>query len=163
MMKVLVLSDSHGFAENMVKAVNQERPDYVIHLGDGVRDVSILQEARPMLPVAQVSGNCDFYAFDYPETRIAEYGGVRVWMCHGHRFGVKSGLLRLDYAAREAQAQVALFGHTHHPFCEYHEGLWLMNPGSCGYSSRPTCGILIIQNGAVTCEIKEIDYRREPL
>lgn len=159
-MKVLVLSDSHGFAENLFQAVEQERPDYVIHLGDGARDVHMLCEAQPLLPVAQVAGNCDFSAYDLPETRIAEYGGVRVWMCHGHRFGVKSGLLRLDYAAREVQAQVALFGHTHQPFCEYHNGLWLMNPGTCGYSSRPTCGILIIHGGAVTCEIREIDHRR---
>lgn len=155
-MKVLILSDSHGEAGHILRAVEQEKPDYVIHLGDGWRDLRELERLMPMLPIAQVCGNCDFGAFDLPDTRLVEYGGIRVFLCHGHRYGVKSGLLSLCYAAREQNAQVALFGHTHQAFCEEYDGLWVLNPGSCGYCARPTCGVMEIQNGQVSCFIKEI-------
>ncbi len=32
-MKILVLSDSHGNIENMMRAVEQEQPEMLIHLG----------------------------------------------------------------------------------------------------------------------------------
>ena len=37
-MKYLVLSDSHGNVDNMVRAVEREKPDGIIHLGDCWRD-----------------------------------------------------------------------------------------------------------------------------
>lgn len=155
-MKVLILSDSHGEAGHILQAVEQEKPACVIHLGDGWRDLRELELTMPMLPIAQVCGNCDFGAWELPDSRLAEYGGVRVFMCHGHRYNVKAGLLRLTYAAREQNARVALFGHTHQAFCEEHDGLWLLNPGSCGYCARPTCGVLELQNGRVSCCVKAI-------
>lgn len=38
-MKYLVLSDSHGNVDNMVRAVELVKPQGIIHLGDGWRDV----------------------------------------------------------------------------------------------------------------------------
>ena len=56
-------------------------------------------------------------------------------------------------AAREAQAELLLFGHTHIPFCEELEGLWVLNPGSC-QGRRGTYGIIELSSGGVTCCIK---------
>lgn len=113
-----------------------------------------------MLPIVNVRGNCDYGDFDVPEQRLVEYGGVRILMTHGHRYGVKSGLLRYDMAARENQVDVALFGHTHCAYCEENNGVWLLNPGSCGYD-RPTCGIVEIEDGTVACWIKPISESEE--
>ncbi len=38
------------------------KPQGIIHLGDGWRDVEELRELFPSLPLEQVPGNCDFGA-----------------------------------------------------------------------------------------------------
>ena len=63
-MKYLVLSDSHGNVDNMVRAVELVKPQGIIHLGDGWRDVEELRELFPSLPLEQVPGNCDFGRFE---------------------------------------------------------------------------------------------------
>lgn len=156
MIKLLILSDSHGTLTHMRRAVEAVNPTHVIHLGDHAADARDLQREYPMLPIAIVRGNCDF-GEDTQEIRLAEYEGVRILMTHGHRHGVKSGLLRYSLAARENQVDVALFGHTHLAYCENEGGIWLLNPGTCGLSLRPTCGIIEIKNGRAACRIAAID------
>ena len=46
------------------------------------------------------------------------------------RFHVKFGLTELEQAAREAHADICLFGHTHQQMTDYRGGLYLMNPGA---------------------------------
>lgn len=149
-LKLLVLSDSHRTMKYMEQAVEQEKPDYVIHLGDHTADAEELSRQYPMLPILMIRGNCDLDPA-HREQVLTEYGGVRVLAVHGHRYGVKSGLLRYELAARECQADVALFGHTHQTFCQEHDGRWLLNPGSCGYGARPSYGIVEIENGSAAC------------
>ena len=48
MKKVLVLSDSHGDVEAMVRAAEREKPHLILHLGDLCRD---FVELRRRLPV----------------------------------------------------------------------------------------------------------------
>lgn len=45
-------------------------------------------------------------------------------------FHVKFGLAELEQAAREAHADICLFGHTHQQMTDYRDGLYLMNPGA---------------------------------
>lgn len=159
-MKLLVLSDSHGDLRSMKQAVRAEQPDYVLHLGDCSRDAEHLRQAFPMLAIAGVRGNCDYADYITPEEKLIEYAGVRLLLCHGHRYGVKSSLLRLNMSAQEKEADVALFGHTHRAFCEEKNGIWLLNPGSCGYD-RPSCGIIEIRNGKAVCSVKPISEKEE--
>lgn len=159
-MKLLIFSDSHGTCRYMIQAIQQEKPNYVIHLGDHAADADDLRRAFPMLPIANVRGNCDFRDFDVPEQRIAVYEGVRILMAHGHRYGVKSGLLRYGLAAKENQVDVALFGHTHTAYCEQWNGIWLLNPGCCGYG-RPTFGMVEIENGKASCAVRPIAERMD--
>ena len=155
-MRLLILSDSHGNLQYMTQAVERLGPTHVIHLGDHTRDAQDLSRRYPMLPVVSVRGNCD-YGDDTPEQRLVEYGGVRILMTHGHRYGVKSGLLRYSMAALENQVDVALFGHTHCAYCEAYQGVWLLNPGSCGLCMRPSYGVVEIQAGKAACRIVRID------
>lgn len=144
-MKILVLSDSHGSMQYMCDAVEKEQPDCIIHLGDHAKDAEELSVYYPNIPMSVVRGNCDPFS-DQPETRLAVYDGVKILSCHGHTYGVKSGLLRASYAAREVGADIFLFGHTHIPFCDRSDnGLILLNPGACGRGNafgKPTYGII---------------------
>ena len=151
-MKILVFSDSHRTLKYMQEAIETEKPDHVIHLGDHSRDAEELRREYPMLPVLSVRGNCDYDPTER-ELAVAEIGGFRFFAAHGHRYGVKQGLLSFELAAREATADVALFGHTHCGYCEHYNHLWILNPGSCGSGSKPSYGIIEIKNGRLDCQL----------
>lgn len=144
-MKILIFSDSHGELSYMRKAIKKEKPDYVFHLGDHDRDAEELEREFPLLPIVAVRGNCDSWGSDSPLTRLIPIGGLRLFLCHGHTLGVKGGLLRASYAAREQEADILLYGHTHEAHSETDpSGLVLFNPGACGYSWSPSYGCLTI-------------------
>ena len=145
-MKILVVSDSHGAVENLRRAVERERPELALHLGDGWHDAEALRRRYPELPLEQVPGNCDFRNAG-TAVRVLELEGKRVMLCHGHTLGVKSGLGILLREAQERGADVALFGHTHKPFVELRGGVLLFNPGSIGDYRRPTYGTLLVGDG----------------
>ena len=102
--------------------------------------------------VYQVAGNCDRYcAPQYAcELLVCSVGGVKIFMTHGHRYGVKAGDEALLAAAREQGAQIVLYGHTHRAVCRREtDGIWVMNPGSCGYSDA-VAGLIRIDGGRIT-------------
>ncbi|MBO4419743.1 MAG: metallophosphoesterase [Oscillospiraceae bacterium] len=152
-MKLIIFSDSHRELGHMRDVIEREKPDYVFHLGDHDADAQQIGREFPTLPVAMVRGNCDGWS-DTAEILTLTLGGLRFFLCHGHTLGVKSGCLRAVYAAREQNADVLLFGHTHAPYqlCEDREGqkrLFILNPGSCGYDYSPGYGFFILENGTV--------------
>ena len=154
-MKLLILSDSHKKMDYMIRAVEWEQPDHIIHLGDHDRDAMRLAERYPEIPLWSVCGNCDYGAG--PEKIVDTLGGVRFYITHGHTLRVKYGLLRADLAAREAEANVLLFGHTHRALCDWHNGLWLLNPGSCSGMGPVTYGVIELTDGIVRPYIFEFE------
>ncbi|MBQ9553205.1 MAG: metallophosphoesterase [Clostridia bacterium] len=129
MMRVLVLSDSHGDRWRLLKAVDaQPSAKYIIHLGDGARDMAGL-ENLPGRITLQVRGNCDFGS-ELPTFLQGKLNGVSYYACHGHMESVKYTDSVLWEKAREFGASLVLYGHTHRAVTEYRDGVWLMNPGS---------------------------------
>ena len=155
-MRFLVFSDSHGTMRYMEQAVEQEQPDVILHLGDRERDADRLSLKYGQYPMLAIPGNCD-YPFPGRELLLLrEWDGKRIMVTHGHKYGVKSGLLTIELAAREAHADVVVFGHTHRVFCEQRDGLWMLNPGACS-GGRPSYGIIEIENGTILCYTREAD------
>ena len=131
MTRILVVSDSHGDRRSLRAILERHADaDAVFHLGDGAADMDALAQEFPSVRVYQVGGNCDSLLRLYPEEQEVVLGGARFFAVHGHRFGVKSSPLRLLLTAKERDARVALFGHTHQPLIHGEEGLCLVNPGS---------------------------------
>ena len=128
-MKLLVFSDSHGTVGPMLRAVRERAPDAVAHLGDYTRDAAVLRKAFPELRLISVRGNCD-WDDRAPDAERFELGGVEIYACHGHRYGVKTGLDALCNAGYFSGARLVLFGHTHVPLRREEGGLRLLNPGS---------------------------------
>ncbi|MFL0268535.1 metallophosphoesterase [Candidatus Clostridium radicumherbarum] len=128
-MQIAVLSDSHRHSYELNHALKQiVAADLIIHLGDNVEDVEVLRKGYKG-SIINVRGNCDFSAF-VPSERLEELNGKKVFITHGHKYGVKSDLLRLKYKAKEVGADIVLFGHTHEAVELYEEGIWFINPGS---------------------------------
>ena len=155
-MKILVFSDSHHALGNMYDAVMREKPDQILHLGDHYTDAEDLQSAFSNTAIQYVPGNCD-YAYDLPSERLLILDGVRIFMTHGHRYYVKSGLEQLLYAATRQNADIALFGHTHIAHLETIDGITYLNPASCGIGTgTPGYGRILTNKGKFTCELVTI-------
>lgn len=155
-MKVLVLSDSHGHVDNMARAVEKEKPNQILHLGDCWRDAEELHELFPRIPMEQVPGNCDFGRFEAQE-RLLFIEDKRALIAHGHTMNVKYGLLNAQYRARETEADILLFGHTHQPLIDLDGGLIMLNPGSIGDARRATYGVLEWKGGKCVPSIRLLD------
>lgn len=150
-MKILVLSDSHSALSFMRRCIRAVKPDTVIHLGDHYDDGEAMAEENPHVLFHQVPGNCDRYRCPPGAMEVCSYpiGGVRFYMTHGHRHGVKMGIGGLLADARKMGAQIVLYGHTHRLDCHQEpDGLWVMNPGSCG-SMGGSAGVIKIENGEI--------------
>ena len=150
-MKILVLSDSHAALSFMRRCIDAVQPDAVIHLGDHYDDGTAMAEEYPQITFYQVPGNCDAHRcfIPDPETRLETLAGVRILFTHGHRHHVKQTLIRLLADARASRADAVLFGHTHSAYCQQEEdGLWVLNPGSCGYFGG-SAGLLEIGAGQI--------------
>lgn len=148
-MKILVLSDSHASLSFMRRCIEATHPDAVIHLGDYYGDGQTMQEEYPQIPIHQVPGNCDMHRgwIPDPETKLIELGGVRIFMTHGHRHGVKMSLHRLLADARACNVQIVLYGHTHMAYCQKEDGLWVMNPGAASWGG--SAGLITTERGTI--------------
>lgn len=148
MKTVVILSDSHGRRKNVEKLFPLfAENDYVIHLGDGSADVRDFSRENPQKCLV-MKGNCDFsYGMD---EYVLETEGVRILCCHGHKYGVKSGLSRLVAHAKECGCDVALYGHTHRAdICE-EDGVLCVNPGSLGDFFSPSYCYLVLHEKKAT-------------
>ena len=134
-MKILVLSDSHAALSFMRLCIEKVKPNHVIHLGDHYDDGKAMAEEYPHILFHQVPGNCDKYRCDpwLADTMCYPIGGVNIMMTHGHKHAVKTGIWGLVADARKKGADLVLYGHTHRADCHQEEdGLWVLNPGTCG-------------------------------
>ena len=97
-------------------------------------------------------GNCDRYRClpFQPEILIQRVGGVSLYMTHGHKHRVKQEISTLLRDARDSKVSAVLYGHTHVPNCyQDTDGLWILNPGSCGYYGG-SAGLIEAENGTIT-------------
>lgn len=131
-MKILVVSDTHGHDENLIRVLQREWPiDVLIHCGDLEGSEEYIKEAVEC-PCFFVRGNNDFFS-DLPREEVFQLGDYRIMATHGHQYGVSFGVGQLEEEARERQVQVVMFGHTHYPYLEEKQGLTILNPGSLSY------------------------------
>ena len=79
-----------------------------------------------------ISGNNDFFT-SVPAEKIVVIGRHKIFMTHGHRYGVSYDITRLKERARELECDVAFFGHTHRPVIDLDDDVIAVNPGSISY------------------------------
>ncbi len=158
-MKILVVSDTHGdFAVLKDIIESNADADMLIHLGDGERDIAKARELFPMLPIVYVAGNCDYG--NHEKSHITTACGIKIFCCHGHRYGVRDGIELLAETARKYDCSIALYGHTHISRIDQTNNIVVMNPGSPSCprgGKKPSYGIIELNvNAAVDPKIIEI-------
>lgn len=131
-MKVLIVSDTHGYDQNFEAAVNQEAPiDVLIHCGD-IEGSEDYYEALVECPVYMVRGNNDFFS-DLPGEMVFFLKGHKIFLTHGHCYGVSMGIEHVLDEGIDRGADIIMYGHTHRPLLEQEGGVTILNPGSLSF------------------------------
>ena len=74
-MKIAVFSDTHGRTRGMLRAIKNEAPDLVFHLGDNEKDALSVNRQDPVQALLVVCGNCD-HTPTQPEVREVPAGEI---------------------------------------------------------------------------------------
>ncbi|QED48833.1 metallophosphoesterase [Cytobacillus dafuensis] len=156
-MKILIVSDSHRLSGDLtsIKEKHAMEVDLMIHCGD-----SELAANDPCLNgFAVVRGNCDFDK-NFPEDHVENIGDYRVLVTHGHLYSVKSTLMNLSYRAKELDASIVCFGHSHYLGAEMIDNILFINPGSIKQPrgrTEKTYVILEIESAEVNLRVFELE------
>jgi hypothetical protein len=131
--RILVVSDTHGRGDGLKEAIRLARPfDHLIHCGDTEgREREIATEAG--CPCTIVRGNNDYFS-TLPEDAVVELSGYRIFVTHGHQYGVSMTTEYLREEAKAERCRIACFGHTHRPYLDQSDPeLTVLNPGSLSF------------------------------
>ena len=145
--RIGIISDTHGLLRPEVLE-NLKDCSVILHAGD-VDGPEILDQLSRIGAIYVVRGNNDFgpWARRLGKTLSFCIEGVRFFMVHDRR----------DAGRACSNADVVVFGHTHHYFQETVDGQLWLNPGSCGYGrfGMPvTMAVMEIDQGDYT--VKQI-------
>lgn len=126
MHKLLIVSDSHSLTTELTDIYKRHNDaDAAVHCGDS----ELGTDSVYLENYTVVKGNCDIFS-EFPEEEVLEIGGLTIFLTHGHLHRVKQNLLTIQYAAKEAGADIVLFGHTHIATAEQEDHQLFINPGS---------------------------------
>lgn len=152
MIRLGLISDTHGLLRTEVHTVFSG-VDLILHAGDVCGD-DILHELRTIAPVYAVAGNCDPPGNpNLPLSFEHMFEKVRLHMSHGHELGrPKPEELLKQYP----DADVIVYGHTHHQLIYDTAGGMVVNPGSAGarrFSLPPCVALMTIDKERVSVEL----------
>ena len=145
-MKIMCISDIHGNAECLNKAIErykEENADKLIILGDfsgyyfsSSTDFEVSEILNNMVgSIIAVKGNCDsfetdnLFNFDLGYLKTIDVNGIKVTLTHGHMYDRNN--------LPENCGKIFLSGHTHVGNIERINGRIIANPGSI---SKPRGG-----------------------
>jgi putative phosphoesterase len=133
-MKILIMSDSHGWSKQVSEVVerHQSEVDAMFHCGDS----ELHPEAPELKGLVVVQGNCDM-GFDFSEEKFESVQGVNVYVTHGHLYNVKMKMDPITYRGEEMKADIVCFGHSHIATSFQQNGVVYINPGSLRLPIRP--------------------------
>ena len=131
-MQIGIISDTHDHVPNAVHDA-LAGVDHILHAGD-VGPMEVITELESIAPVSAVLGNMD-YSIQLPQTHVQTFVSQKFLVHHIVDLPVPSQLVRVAMA--DEQPNVVVFGHTHMPYNEHHDGVLFLNPGS---ASNPRGG-----------------------
>ncbi len=131
-MRIAVLSDTHlRVGKSLPRFVWEQltQIDMIIHAGD-LTHMGLIEELSCIAPVRAVRGNCDSWDVSLPDRDIIECENLRIGLIHGDSGKGISTPDRAYYAFENTPVDLIIFGHSHIPFMEWRNGIFMFNPGS---------------------------------
>ncbi len=150
--KIGIIADTHipDRCERLPPSIGEafSSVDLILHAGD-VGDISVLDDLQRIAPVLAVHGNDDSPASRSRLPPVQRYSRLDhdIVVIHGdHRDPLVEAEARRDDAwhpkldywtarGKELHAAILIFGHTHIPIAQVHDGVLLINPGAIGPGS----------------------------
>ncbi len=154
-MKIGVLSDTHGTIHPRIFELF-EGVDAIFHAGDIGKDL-VLSKLKNIAPVMAVRGNMDSppVSYDLPAYRVSRIAEKNILITH--RVGnPMNPSPKLQERLQQVRPAVVVFGHTHHPFNKWINGILFFNPGSAGqrrHGHPLSLGFLIAESDEINGEI----------
>lgn len=152
-MIITVISDSHGNIETIKKLLPTfQKSQMVVHLGDHFYDMDSFKGILSDKLIT-VYGNCDGGGEDV----VINKEGIKILICHGDKYHVKTGLYRLYLRAKEVGATLVLYGHTHIPKIDFQDGVTLINPGALSKFGNKTYCQISLTDGVINPTIYNLE------
>ena len=143
-LEIIIVSDNHRARKGLAKVVEyHSSADHFLHCGDS----NLESGDEAMKPFVTVRGNTDYFQGYQEDEFIQLPFDERIWVTHGHRYSVNSGISDLIMSAKLGRAMamaeiqpidIVFYGHTHKVDVKMQEGILVINPGSI---SRPRDGV----------------------
>lgn len=169
-MRILLLSDTHGFLDARIAACAKDCA-LAVHAGD-IGSSAVLTRLREQTPtLVAVRGNNDVPTQSEQDTQgwaglareaTVMLPGGALAITHGDQFNPASqrhALLRRHFP----EAQAIVYGHSHRLVCDTQAYPWVLNPGAAGRvrtHGGPSCLILIIEQATWRVEIMRFAPQR---
>jgi len=161
-MRVALVSDSHvpgragGIPEEVLEAC--EDADMTAHAGD-FTSTEAYEAFDATGELVSVRGNMDRVS-GLPGTETFVAGGVEFVMTHGTGSPAGYEDRVAEAALSESEDAVAVCGHTHEVMDKVHEGVRLLNPGTCTGAppgDRATMMLVEAEEGSLDIDVVEVD------
>ncbi|HEU5329846.1 MAG TPA: metallophosphoesterase family protein [Thermomicrobiales bacterium] len=134
-----VVSDTHFHAEPagqqlprlLLDELAKAQVGLILHAGD-ILAAWVLDQLSTIAPVLAVIGNGDPADLRQalPRQRVVTVGAHLIGLVHGHEGRGRSTPERARNAFADPTVGCIVFGHTHQPLSQLHDGVILFNPGS---------------------------------
>ncbi len=136
--RMVIFSDTHGIKKVMKNVIINHGPfDILLHLGDGVRDGMAVSKELD-ITFTWVCGNED-YGVNGKEKHLLHFNPWSLLLFHGYQMDLnpfqskaiwETHYNEMYHMAKEQNASLLLFGHTHQPLLKKVNNILLCNPGS---------------------------------
>ena len=125
-MRILIVSDNHQDEASLHDLLNiYEDIDLWLHCGDS----EFYSENELWETYRTVRGNMDWET-KVPEVRTIETTKFNLVVLHGHQHEVKRSNAKMLAEARERDAKIVFYGHTHIAKVDKENDVYFINPGS---------------------------------
>ena len=147
MINIGLISDTHGRINEDWKK-HFEKCDYLFHMGDLDDEEAYDWFMELGLPTYIVRGNCDrgYWAEYIPDTMKVPVGGKLFLLIHNRTY-LPWDMEDIDFV---------IFGHTHIPADEIHDGIRFINPGSAENDRGAGHTMAILHLEGDECSVEEI-------
>ena len=129
MKNILIVSDTHGDITGIKEVIEENKIDYLIHLGDNYVDYEQIKKMAPKIQSWYIFGNHDLEWLE-PKELLFEINGIKIYATHGHQSDIKLGYDELIEKGKINGAKIVLCGHSHIQKCISKDNIILINPGS---------------------------------
>ena len=170
--RIILFSDTHGSKTGLEycdSVLSDEKPDYVIHLGDDYTDADRFIEQG--FNVIRVPGTWteEYKNFRVPNRRFEVIEGWRFFLTHTPtaHYNDLADDIDPEKVLTDMSCDIFCHGHTHRPEIIEKETLTILNPGHCNHLDRrgylPSYAKIDVSTSKACIQIFQLLEREESL